>query len=77
MIEKLDLISKDNLQENIEKLAELFPNCITESLGNDGNLKKSVDFDLLKQELSSEIVEGYQERSGLSHSKIFQKSIQM
>ncbi|MFZ4084365.1 MAG: site-specific DNA-methyltransferase, partial [Vampirovibrionia bacterium] len=66
MIEKLDLISKDNLKENIEKLAELFPNCITESVDSDGNLKKSVDFDLLKQELSSEIVEGYQERYTLN-----------
>ena len=40
MIEKLDLISKDNLKGNIEKLAELFPNCITESFDDNGDLKK-------------------------------------
>lgn len=66
MMEKLDLISKDNLKENIEKLAELFPNCITESFDDNGDLKKSVDFDLLKQELSPEIVDAYQERYTLN-----------
>lgn len=56
-IDKLDMQSPDLVNENIEKLAALFPNCVTE--GDDG---KSIDFDLLKQELSHEIVEGNKER---------------
>ena len=56
-IEKLDLTSPDLVNENFEKLAELFPNCVTESA--DG---KAIDFDLLKQELSHAVVEGNKER---------------
>jgi len=56
-IQKLDLKTKDIVEENIEKLATLFPNCVTE--GADG---KVIDFDLLKQELSRQVVEGNKER---------------
>lgn len=56
-IEKLDLTSPDLVNQNIEKLAALFPNCVTE--GADG---KVIDFDLLKQELNNEVVEGNKER---------------
>ncbi len=56
-MEKLDLKSKDFVNQNIEKLAEIFPNCITE--GNNG---KTIDFDLLKQELSYSLIEGTKER---------------
>ena len=52
-IEKLDLTSPDLVNQNIEKLAALFPNCVTE--GADG---KVIDFDLLKQELNNEVIEG-------------------
>ena len=55
--EKLDLKSPDLVNENFEKLAELFPNCVTE--GAEG---KAIDFDLLKQELSHAVVEGNKER---------------
>ena len=48
MSDRLDLQSPDLVNENLEKLAELFPNCVTE--GAEG---KAIDFDLLKQELSS------------------------
>ena len=61
-MEKLNLHSPDFTQANIEKLAELFPNCVTETRAADGTLKKAIDFDLLKQELSTAIVEGPQER---------------
>ena len=56
-IDKLDLQSPDLVNENIEKIAALFPNCVTES-----TYGKSIDFDLLKQELSYSIVEGNKER---------------
>jgi adenine-specific DNA-methyltransferase len=55
--DKLDLKSPDLVNENFEKLAALFPNCVTE--GAEG---KAIDFDLLKQELSHAVVEGNKER---------------
>src|SRR5690554_803593 len=55
--DKLDLKSPYLVNENLEKLAALFPNCVTESA--DG---KAIDFDLLKQELSYAVVEGNKER---------------
>lgn len=47
---------------NIEKIGQLFPNCLTEHIGEDGKAEKVIDFDQLRQELSKEIVEGPQER---------------
>ncbi len=58
--------SPDFTEENIAKLAALFPGCVTESIGEEGNLKKSIDFDQLRQELSTQIVEGPQERYHLN-----------
>lgn len=49
--------SKDILSENIEKVAKLFPNVLAES--EDG---KKIDFDILRQELSGDIVDGPRER---------------
>jgi len=51
--DKLDMQSPDLVQQNIEKLADLFPNCVSEGV---------VDFDLLKQELNHAVVEGNKER---------------
>lgn len=48
----------DMTQENIDKIASLFPNCITESKGTDGKIKKAVNFDMLRQMLSKDIAEG-------------------
>jgi adenine-specific DNA-methyltransferase len=56
-IDKLDLQSPDLVNENFEKLAALFPNCVTESAEG-----KVIDFDLLKQELSHVVIEGNRER---------------
>ncbi|AIG03229.1 MULTISPECIES: site-specific DNA-methyltransferase [Pseudomonas] len=65
-MDTLKMHSKNLTEANIDKLAELFPNCITEALDAQGDLKKAVDFDLLRQELSSSIVEGPQERYQLN-----------
>ena len=54
--------SSDLTEQNIESLADLFPTCVTESRDKDGNIKRAVDFDLLRQELSDILVEGPQER---------------
>ncbi|WP_145511568.1 site-specific DNA-methyltransferase [Yersinia kristensenii] len=65
-MEKLKMHSLDMVEQNIEKLASLFPNCVTEYKGVDGKLQLALDFDLLKQELSRNIVEGPQERYQLN-----------
>ena len=65
-MDKLKMHSPNLVEQNIEKLAALFPNCVTESKGEDGNLKQAIDFDLLKQELSRHIVDGPQERYHLN-----------
>ena len=64
--ENLKMHSPNIVDENIDKISALFPNCITESLDENGKVKKSIDFDLLRQELSSQIVEGPQERYHLN-----------
>ena len=51
---------------NIDKLAQLFPGCVTEAADDKGGIKRSIDFDLLRQELSDHIVEGVQERYQLN-----------
>ena len=57
MSDKLDMTSPDLVSQNIEKIAALFPNCVTESFNG-----LAIDFDQLKQELSKDIVEGNKER---------------
>lgn len=65
-MDKLKMHSCDFIQKNIAKLAELFPNCVTEAQDESGQLKKSIDFDQLRQELSNNIVDGPQERYHLN-----------
>ena len=65
-MDKLQMQSKNLVDENINKIAELFPNCITEGQDENGKLTKLVDFDLLKQELSKDIVDGNDERYTLN-----------
>ena len=57
-MDKMKLESADITSQNIEKIAELFPNCITETEDENGNLKKAINFDLLKQDLSKDLVDG-------------------
>jgi adenine-specific DNA-methyltransferase len=59
---KLKLHTPDLTQDNIEKLAALFPNCVTETRDAQGVIKRAIDFDQLRQELSDHIVEGPRER---------------
>lgn len=65
-VKKLSMKSADLTQKNIEKIAALFPNVITEARDENGKLKRVVDFDLLKQELSGIIVDGDKERYQLT-----------
>ena len=61
-MEKRALHSRDLTARNVERIAELFPQVITESRDAEGNVTFAVDFDLLRQELSDHVVEGPQER---------------
>ncbi|EPU0989726.1 site-specific DNA-methyltransferase [Cronobacter turicensis] len=65
-MDKLKMHSPNLVEQNIDKLAALFPNCVTESKDENGKLKQAIDFDLLKQELSRHIVDGPQERYQLN-----------
>lgn len=62
----LTMKSTDLIQVNINKIAELFPNVITEARDEHGKIKRAVDFDLLRQELSDVLVEGEKERYQLT-----------
>lgn len=54
--------SPDWVDENIKKIGELFPDCLTERKNDDGKVELAIDFDKLKQELSKDIVSGETER---------------
>lgn len=57
-MEKMRMESVDITAQNIEKIGAMFPNCITEAVGENGKLKKAINFELLKQMLSSDVLEG-------------------
>ena len=61
MIEKMKIHSRNLVQENIARIRELFPGCVTEAQDENGRIRLAVDFDQLRQELSEFIVEGPQE----------------
>ena len=61
-MEKLKLHTPDRISENVARLAELFPSCVTEARADKGNLTKSIEFDQLRQELSGHFVDGPRER---------------
>ena len=57
-MEKMRMESVDMTAQNIEKIGALFPNCISETLDENGNPKKAINFELLKQMLSGDVLEG-------------------
>lgn len=65
-MEKLKMHSPNLTQDNIARIRDLFPGCVTEAKGEDGSVKLAVDFDQLRQELADSIVEGPQERYHLN-----------
>ena len=60
-MDKLKMHSVNKVDENVERIGRLFPNCVTETIVDD-KLTKVIDFEMLKQELSSVVVEGRDER---------------
>ena len=54
--------SRDVVGGNVEKIAALFPHCVTERIGKDGTAELAIDFDKLRAELSNEVLEDGEER---------------
>ena len=61
-MDKLKMETPDVTAENIEKIGALFPSAVTEMRGEDGSIKKGVNFEMLKQLLSPDVVEEGDER---------------
>jgi adenine-specific DNA-methyltransferase len=62
-MDKLKLHSPNLVAENVERIAELFPGCVTEARDEaTGKITRKIDFDQLRQELSEHVVEGPRER---------------
>jgi adenine-specific DNA-methyltransferase len=59
---KLNMQTTDVVDENIKRIGEMFPNCLTEVKDEKGRPQVAIDFDQLRQELSKNIVEGPEER---------------
>lgn len=57
-MDKMRMESEDVQQENVKKIAALFPNCVTEARDEEGHLKKAINFELLKQMLSDSVIDG-------------------
>ena len=57
-MDKMRMESVDMTAQNIEKIGALFPNCITETVDENGKPKKAINFELLKQMLSGDVIEG-------------------
>lgn len=61
-MEKLNMHTVDKASDNFQKLAALFPNVVTETTDQDGNVIRAIDKDVLMQEISAQVVDGNQER---------------
>lgn len=57
-MDKMKFETSDITTENIEKIAALFPNCVTEMRGEDGQVKHGINFEMLRQMLSPDVVDG-------------------
>ena len=70
-MDKMRMESVDMTAQNIDRIAELFPNCITEALDEEHSTpehkvyKKVVNFELLKQMLSGDVLEGDEDRKSV------------
>ena len=61
-MEKLKMQSHDVIGSNTQKIAQLFPNCVTERLGKDGKPELAINFEKLQAELSNEVITEGEER---------------
>ena len=61
-MDKLKMQSRDVVGGNAEKIAALFPHCVTERIGKDGTAELAIDFDKLRAELSDDVLADGEER---------------
>ena len=61
-MDQLKMHTPNLTDENFKKLAELFPNAVTETKNEDGEVVRAIDADVLRQEISGAVVDGPQER---------------
>lgn len=61
-MDKMDMQTPNMADENLKKLIEIFPNIVTETIDEDGNVVRAIDKDMLEQEISTKVVEGREER---------------
>lgn len=57
-MDKMRMESVDMTAQNIDKIGALFPNCITETVDENGKPKKAINFEMLRQMLSGDVLEG-------------------
>lgn len=57
-MDKMRMESPDMTAQNIDRIAALFPNCVTEASDGHGGIKRAINFELLKQMLSPDVVDG-------------------
>jgi len=61
-MEKIKMHTPDLAEENYKKLAALFPDAVTETIDENGNVVRAIDKDVLMQEINAQVVEDGQER---------------
>lgn len=59
---RLKMQTENKADTNYRKLAEMFPNAVTETIDENGNVVRAIDKDVLMQEISCKVVEGNEER---------------
>lgn len=61
-MDKMKMQTPNKANENFEKLAAMFPNAVTESIDENGEVVRAIDKDVLMQEISCKVVDGKEER---------------
>ena len=61
-MDKMQMQSIDLTAQNVDKIAALFPNCVTEAADENGRLRRAINFDMLRQMLSGEVIEPHVRR---------------
>lgn len=62
MMDKLKMQTANRADENFRKLAEMFPNAVTETIDENGEVVRAIDKDVLMQEINTKVVDGKEER---------------
>ena len=61
-MDKLKMQTANKADENYKKLAEMFPNAVTETIDENGEVVRAIDKDVLMQEINTKVVDGKEER---------------